>query len=309
MIDIKDLERRAKHDGTAALALAEAHLIGVDGRPDKKAAFQAVRQSARLGNEHGRRAEIYMTAAGVGRKADPAAALTMMKKLAAEDRFAAVQLAFLEHVTCEKKLREIEPRVISADPYVAVYPGLFSPAECRYLMTLGTPWLQRGMILDTKTGQSKVDPMRDADAATLAVVAEDLVVQAINRCIAAATRTPREHGEPLTILRYQPGQQYHLHHDAFGPDPRWRREWTALIWLNDQFEGGETDFPRIKVRVRGAVGDMLVFRNLTEEGEGDERMRHAGLPVTAGVKWLASRWIRTTSYLDEAGELPPSRQG
>ena len=75
------------------------------------------------------------------------------------------------------------------------------------------------------------------------------------------------------------------------------RELTALIWLNDQFEGGETDFPKIKVRVRGGVGDMLVFKNIRENGAFDERMIHAGLPVTEGVKWMASRWIRAENYL------------
>ena len=65
----------------------------------------------------------------------------------------------------------------------------------------------------------------------------------------------------------------------------------------DDFEGGETDFPKIDVRVRGDVGDMLVFRNVRDNGAFDERMIHAGLPVTSGVKWMASRWIRGTDYL------------
>ena len=31
--------------------------------------------------------------------------------------------------------------------------------------------------------------------------------------------------------------------------------------------------------------------------EFDARMIHAGLPVTKGVKWMASRWIRGTDFL------------
>ncbi len=57
------------------------------------------------------------------------------------------------------------------------------------------------------------------------------------------------------------------------------------------------DFPRINVRVRGNVGDMLVFRNTRDDGIFDERMIHAGLPVASGVKWMASRWIRGSNYL------------
>ena len=118
------------------------------------------------------------------------------------------------------------------------------------------------------------------------------------RCaIAAATGTEKAWGEPLNILRYAPGQQYKPHHDGTGSDNVSVRNLTALIWLNDEFEGGETDFPKIDVRVRGEVGDMLVFRNVRDDGSFDERMIHAGLPVTSGVKWMASRWIRGADYL------------
>ena len=73
---------------------------------------------------------------------------------------------------------------------------------------------------------------------------------------------------------------------------------TALIWLNEQFDGGETEFPRLKIRVRGGIGDMLVFRNFRDDGSEDDRLIHAGLPVSQGVKWMASRWIRATDFLD-----------
>lgn len=297
MSDLKDLERRAKTEPNAAMDMAERLLLGLDVKPDQKAAYRMVQQAARLGHEDGRRAWVYLTAAGIGRKADPDSAMKMLGELAKEDRFAALQLAFLQHVTCEKRLAEIEPRIISADPYIALYPQLFSPAECRYLMVLGTPWLEKASILDL-SGQGRTDErVRDAHCCSIPNMAEDLVVQAVNRCIAAATGTQASWGEPLNILKYMPGQQYKPHHDGTGTDNVSVRVLTALIWLNDQFEGGETDFPKIKVRVRGGVGDMLVFKNIRDNGAFDERMIHAGLPVTQGVKWMASRWIRTEPYL------------
>jgi prolyl 4-hydroxylase len=127
---------------------------------------------------------------------------------------------------------------------------------------------------------------------------EDLVVQRINRCIAAATGTRTEWGEPLNLLRYNPGQQYKPHHDGHGSEGGPIRIVTALIWLNEQFEGGETAFPTLNIRVRGGVGDMLVFKNVHDDGTQDDRLLHAGLPVTEGVKWMASRWIRGQDFLD-----------
>jgi prolyl 4-hydroxylase len=285
MTDLKALEQQAKTDGDAAMNMAERLLLGVDVKPD------------RLGHADGRRAWVYMTNAGIGCKADPAAARRMLAELAKEDRFAALQLAFLDHVTCDKRLAEVTPRVICADPYLALYPQLFSAAECKYLAVLGTPWLGQASILNL-TGEARLDDkIRDAESCSIPHLAEDMVVHAVNRCIAAATGTPWINGEPLNILKYSPGQQYRPHHDGTGADNITVREQTALIWLNEQFDGGETDFPRIKVRVRGGVGDMLVFRNVHANGDFDQRMLHAGLPVTEGIKWMASRWIQSGPYL------------
>ena len=71
---------------------------------------------------------------------------------------------------------------------------------------------------------------------------------------------------------------------------------TALLYLNDAFEGGETNFPEVGVTVRGAVGDLLIFHNLTGDKLPDPRMTHAGLPIARGEKWLATRWIRGSDY-------------
>lgn len=296
MDDLGDLERRAASDGAAALALAEARLIGEGGAPDAAAALALVEQAARLGNADARRAWVYMTGSGIGRPADPAAARAMLGELAKEDRFAAVQHAFLDHLTCRQKLAEVEPEILSHDPRIAIFRGLFSPAECRYLVLLGTPWLERALIIDHATGCGVLDPIRDASTSSFPALAEDLVVQQINACIAAASTTEPAWGEPLTILHYQPGQQYRPHHDAGGAADA-LRHWTALIWLNADYEGGETDFPDVGVQVKGGVGDMLLFNNVTAEGTADPRMIHAGLPVTRGVKWMASRWIRGSDYL------------
>lgn len=297
MTDIKALQERAKTDPDAAMNMAERLLLGVDVKSDQKASYKMVQQAARLGHPDGRRAWVYMTNAGLGRKADPVAARKMLGELAKDDKFAALQLAFLDHLTCDKRLTEVKPSIVCNDPYIALYQGLFSPAECKYLAVLGTPWLDKASILNL-AGEGRLDnEIRDAQSCSIPHLAEDMVVHAVNRCIAAATGTPWINGEPLNILKYAPGQQYKPHHDGTGADNITVREQTALIWLNEQFEGGETDFPRIKVRVRGSVGDMLVFRNVLANGAIDERMIHAGLAVTEGIKWMASRWIQSGPYL------------
>jgi prolyl 4-hydroxylase len=298
MSNVEELKHRAGADGARALVLAEAALMGDEGPPDSAAAYALVEHSARLGDADGRRAWVYATGSGIGVRADRARAEAMLAELAQEDRFAAVQAQFLRHLTCEARLDEVTPDILSTDPDIRLWKQLFSPAECRYLMLAGTPWLQKALVIDELTGEGRADPVRDADTSSFPPLAEDLVVQAINRTIARASGTEATWGEPLTILRYQPGQQYRPHHDAGSREKGGKlRHRTALIWLNDEFEGGETHFPDLKMKVRGGVGDLLLFRNVVE-GIRDERMMHAGLPVTGGVKWMASRWIRGQDYLE-----------
>lgn len=283
-------------DPDAQYMVAEFRLLGLHGPVDIAAAHRLVASAAALGHGEARRTLAYFTANGTGCKPNLKKAVGMLQKLAPTDRFVQVQLAFLQHVTCDERLKKAERKVISSDPYVALIPGLFSSEECRYIRILGAPWLEPAMIV-TDQGPRQ-NPIRNSDNTAIVPVAEDLVIQAFNRCIADATGTKTSFGEPLTILRYGPGQQYRPHHDAYGQeDPQAARHVTALVWLNDEYEGGETHFPVLGLKVRGAIGDMLIFHNLTPDLQPDPRLVHAGLPVIRGEKWMASRWIRNRPYI------------
>jgi prolyl 4-hydroxylase len=279
-------------DPDALMMVGEFHLRGLYGPVDLERGFRMVTAAAEKGQIDAMRARIYLTAMGVGRKAHPKLARSLLATLAKQDRFAAVQLGLLEHVTCVERVAAMEPEIVCAEPRIVLWRGLFSAMECKYLTNVGLPWLERAMIADSTTGKGVLDPVRVSDTTAVPLISEDLIVQEINRAIALATRTQPRWGEPLTVLRYRPGQQYHPHYDAYEEgSPQPQRTTTALVWLNDVYEGGETRFPELGITVRGAVGDMLVFPNLTPAGKRDDRMLHAGLPVTRGEKWLASRWI------------------
>jgi hypothetical protein len=70
----------------------------------------------------------------------------------------------------------------------------------------------------------------------------------------------------------------------------------VLVYLNDDYEGGETEFPRLGLRYKGKTGDALVFWNVSQTGELERDSVHAGLPVTSGQKWLLSKWVRQKAY-------------
>ena len=278
-------------DPEALSAVANWRLYGLNGPRDAAAAHVLLARAAAAGFGEAARLRAYLVASGTGCAADPGEARALLGEIAAADPLAEWQLALVEAMG----ERPFEPDVLSVDPDVRLVRGLFSAAERAYLITLATPALRPSVIVDAATGRPKPDPVRTSEGMNFGPAQEDLVVNALNRRIAAATGTAYECGEPLHILRYSPGQEYKPHHDAL-PGVANQRSWTALVYLNGGYSGGETSFPELGLSARGEPGDCLIFRNADADGRGDPRMQHAGAPVTGGVKWLATRWIRERPF-------------
>lgn len=137
--------------------------------------------------------------------------------------------------------------------------------------------------------------MRTSDGVGFTAPLENPAVHALNRRIATASGTRVEEGEPLQVLRYRPGQEYRPHFDAI-PGFANQRMLTMIVWLNDDYGGGETLFMQTGQKLKGRAGDALLFRNATADGRRDEAAAHAGLPVTRGEKLIASRWIRQRRF-------------
>ena len=282
----------AAGDPEGQLILAHWLLYGSDRPRDPAAARRQLEAAAGRGSAHALRMLAHLTANGTGGEADGGAALDLLRNAsAAGDPVASDQLALLPDMMGEADAAGAERELLSADPHVEIVRGLIAPQERAYLIRRAEPMLKPSFVDDGKTGIGRPDPIRTSHGAAFVPHEEDLVVQALNRRIAAATATQVGNAEALYVMRYEPGQEYRPHFDAL-PGLKNQREWTAIFYLSDDYEGGATVFPLIGLTVRGRAGDLLVFRNSDAKGEPDPRMRHAGEPVTSGAKWIATRWIR-----------------
>lgn len=193
--------------------------------------------------------------------------------------------------------------VRSQAPRIAAIHGLFTRDECIYVALKGLPLLRPARVA-TADGGSTVDPIRSNDAAKFGLLEADVVVQSLDVRVAAALGHPAENGEGFALLRYEPGQQYLPHCDWIDPQraatrpdlERWgQRIATCVVYLNDGFEAGATEFPRLGLGFRGGIGDALLWDNVRPDGEVDPLTVHAGRSPTGGVKFLLSKWMRNRS--------------
>jgi hypothetical protein len=189
---------------------------------------------------------------------------------------------------------------LSVSPDVVLFKGAVAPEICEYVIAHSATRLGPSLVYDPVAARMIRDPLRTSATASLSPIDLDLALIAVNRLMAGAARLPAENGEFLSVLHYAPGQQYRPHFDCIPPGPDFdrsgQRALTALLFLNDDYAGGETSFTDVGLNVRGKQGDILIFSNLTSNGEIDRAARHAGLPVASGVKWLASKWFRTKKF-------------
>jgi prolyl 4-hydroxylase len=285
-------QEAGRGDGEALFVLANWRLWGIQLERDRALGFELLQRAAATGHAEAVKLRAFLLAnGGAGNVPDFAAGQALLATIAGTDADAAAQLQLL--ATMPES--DPEPEWLSRDPEICIHREAFSPAECAWLARKAGPALRPSMIRDPVTGQGRRDPMRTSSGMYFDPSIEDLVVRAINLRLARISGTPVACGEMLHILRYAPGEEYRTHIDARPGAPNQRLK-TALIYLNDDYTGGETSFPNLGLTVRGRAGDCLVFRNADAEDRPDERMRHAGLPVTSGAKWLASRWIRRRPF-------------
>lgn len=294
-------------DADALNELALWHVYGSPLRRDFGLARLFFGRAGEAGHKGAAVTHAVFVALGAGADPDWSAALALLRSAAGDDPAAARQLTIIDAMALDKDGRPLSlPGAIrcAASPDVQCYSALFSPDECMHLMALSEPLLVPSIVVDSRTGRQSPNPVRTSFGAVLGPIQQDLVVHALNLRIAAATQTSVDQGEPLVVLRYEPGQQYRAHHDGLPGEPNQRGR-TVIAYLNADYIGGETSFSAADMAIKGRQGDAISFANTLPDGRIDERSRHAGQPVLSGSKWVCTRWIRNERF-DPWGLRTPS---
>jgi prolyl 4-hydroxylase len=291
-------------DGRELFDSAAARLRGEGGARDLAGARELFRQAAGAGRVDAAVIYANFLAAGVGGAREWAAALRLLAALAEVNPSSRRELDMIEAMALTAEgnpLAVAEGEPLCDRPLILRFDGLFSPAECAWLAASAAPMLAPAVVVEPGSGRQVRDPVRVCESVGFTWPLENPVVHALNRRLAAASRTAPEQGEPLQVLRYRPGGEYKPHFDAI-PGFANQRVATFLVWLNDGYEGGGTHFPTPGLNLKGRPGDAILFHNTGPDGRRDPAAGHAGLPVTAGEKLIASRWIRERPFEMPAGE-------
>lgn len=90
---------------------------------------------------------------------------------------------------------------------------------------------------------------------------------------------------PITISKYNTGAEMGPHVDHYG-DPRYIPLMSAVLYLNDDMEGGELNFPNQGINIKPKAGSAIIFPSV-------EPFVHESYEVTRGQKYIVPAfWIK-----------------
>lgn len=187
-------------------------------------------------------------------------------------------------------------------PRVVVFGGVLSDEECDGLVERARRRLRPSATFNAETGRDEIHASRTSQGIHLPAEG-DALVERIERRIAALLDWPLENGETLQVLHYGPGAEYRPHYDWFDPDAPGadvalsrggQRVASLVMYLNTPAGGGSTSFPDAGFEVPAVKGNAVFFSY--DRPHPMTRTLHAGSPVVAGEKWVATRWLRERPF-------------
>jgi prolyl 4-hydroxylase len=209
--------------------------------------------------------------------------------------------------------------MIHVSPPVFVVHDFLSPQECHHLIQLA--YNMDGISSSTGFGPApvvgsnrsttgiggvaaaavgEVSSMRTSTTCCLSPMEVPFLLQKIASILPAK---PLNHMESPQIGRYERGQQYLQHYDAFDLTTEagqahaangGQRVVTVLTYLNTvPPPGGCTYFPRLNhLRIQPYQGMALIFFPATIYGQLDPMALHAAEPAVDTTKYVSQIWVR-----------------
>ncbi len=192
------------------------------------------------------------------------------------------------------------PVIALATPRLMVFEDFLSDAECDALIALSQAKMQDSTVVDPLTGEFVKHPERISRGTHFEHQSNDVVIAIENR-ISELFGFPLNQQEAIQILHYGVGGEYRPHYDYFPPEEAGsqsalahagQRLATLVMYLNTPTQGGSTDLPNLGLTVTAKKGFALYFESIAPHGEPYPQTLHAGMPVLAGEKWIATKWLR-----------------
>lgn len=221
-----------------------------------------------------------------------------------KNEFSGYAVLLKYELTSVPQFKNFDDSYYSHHQKIELLPNFLSSQECDHIIEISNAKFQQSKVIG-QNGEI-IDDIRNRSSysAMLNSFPNDPILNNIYNKVSKLLNYPIDNIEYLQCVRYEEEQFFNFHFDTFNykgykekedNNFQGQRIITILVYLNDDFFGGETSFPNMRRRVLPKKGLALKFYNLRADGEVDTDSLHGGLPVFKGVKYALNIWINNTS--------------
>lgn len=183
-------------------------------------------------------------------------------------------------------------QVHNKKPLIFTIDNFLTNKECDLFIEYCRDKMERAQI---GTGEnSKISRIRTGSVYFLKYLENSDFFEIFKKISMVLNKPGRNFDPFFQVIHYFPNEEYNVHVDPSGERNKnegiKHRKFTILMYLNDVEEGGETEFPRLNLKVSPKKGRMIYFENYDKEGKINWNSSHRSLPVKKGEKWAFNLW-------------------
>lgn len=181
--------------------------------------------------------------------------------------------------------------------FIYEYPGVLTSLECDMIIQLANKkGLSQDRLLDGKYVQSHEPEYNPLLTYQVWLTTSEPLINKLNDKISKLIHRSLEKQPPFEIIQYTPStSETSPHHDAYEPNELHhikQRFATMVVYLNDDYIGGETYFPLLNKTIYPEKGKVLFFYNVNNHKQTIRKTSlHQSYSIKQGEKWVAHRCI------------------
>ncbi|MAT13437.1 MAG: hypothetical protein CMM02_20755 [Rhodopirellula sp.] len=212
-----------------------------------------------------------------------------------------------------KFINSRKKEIISVKNYdITLYYNILNDDECNHIINYSKNHLTDSKVFmsDYNEGSIATD-IRISKNTFLDpnIIDNNNLINTINKLeniTSVITNLPIVNQENIQVVKYDKNGYYNPHYDACESNDfddklnmnrsAGQRIYTFLVYLNDDFEGGNTFFPKINKNVKPVKGMGILFKNINDDENYHILSQHTGTVIKKGNKWVCNIWVHQNNF-------------
>jgi len=190
--------------------------------------------------------------------------------------------------------------IVNVNPLILTVDDFISKEQCQNILNFDWKW-NRSKGWDSANKSTHFTDIRTSSTVFIDLKNTNIPIElrVLKYKLSDSFNINTTRFEDPQLTKYEPNQFYKDHWDFFLEKELEdnNRVITAILYLTDDFIGGNTTFPILNKSVSAKAGKLLYFQYDYEYDPNIKYLtKHSGDVITSGVKQIVTFWVRKIKW-------------